>query len=316
MCTITFFLLSSLILYAALVCKGEISILPWSKMLTSDRGSHEWSTGRERSDIALRLDQRYTRAAWIREAARFARARTTVHATSTTASTRLLRDANSDAMGEQQQPQQQQGPAQQADAPARVRVGVLALQGSFREHMALLQRIPGVQAIEVRTKEELESVAGLVIPGGESTTMALVAERWGLIGELRAFAKAGKPIWGTCAGMIFLAERAQGEWHAPRECVGGGGHTTTPPEPTFCSRVARAQARRRVGRCCWAAWTSPSHATSSGRRCARRWGVARRLPARECCPAHPLGRPARSHAQINSFETQLPAPSEVTSFGG
>lgn len=92
-----------------------------------------------------------------------------------------------------------------------VRVGCLALQGSFREHMALLKKI-GVDVIEVRTKEELESVAGLIIPGGESTTMALVAERWGLIPELQAFAKSGKPIWGTCAGMIFLAERAEGGW--------------------------------------------------------------------------------------------------------
>jgi 5'-phosphate synthase pdxT subunit len=91
-----------------------------------------------------------------------------------------------------------------------VRVGVLALQGSFREHLALLQRIPGVDAIEVRTKEELQSCVGLIIPGGESTTMALVAERWGLIPELQSFAKGGKPIWGTCAGMIFLAERAEG----------------------------------------------------------------------------------------------------------
>ncbi len=97
-----------------------------------------------------------------------------------------------------------------SDAAPLIRVGVLALQGSFREHMASLNRVPGVQAIEVRTKEELASVAGLIIPGGESTTMALVAERWGLIPELRAFAKTGKPIWGTCAGMIFLAERASG----------------------------------------------------------------------------------------------------------
>lgn len=97
-----------------------------------------------------------------------------------------------------------------AAAPAPVRVGVLALQGSFREHMFLLQKVPGVEVVEVRTKEELESVAGLVIPGGESTTMALVAERWGLIPELQSFAKAGKPVWGTCAGMIFLAEAAEG----------------------------------------------------------------------------------------------------------
>jgi glutamine amidotransferase PdxT len=105
--------------------------------------------------------------------------------------------------------------AAHANAPSGaaqpIRVGVLALQGSFREHMALLQKIPGVDVVEVRTKEELESVAGLIIPGGESTTMALVAERWGLIPELQSFAKAGKPVWGTCAGMIFLAEAAEGE---------------------------------------------------------------------------------------------------------
>lgn len=92
-----------------------------------------------------------------------------------------------------------------------IRIGVLALQGSFREHMALLSQLPNVQVVEVRTKDELNSVAGLIIPGGESTTMALVAEQWGLIPELQAFAKAGRPVWGTCAGMIFLAERAEGE---------------------------------------------------------------------------------------------------------
>lgn len=101
--------------------------------------------------------------------------------------------------------------ANHGDAPAnKTRIGVLALQGSFREHMTLLQKVAGVEVIEVRTAEELESVAGLVIPGGESTTMALVAERWGLIPKLQEFAAAGKPIWGTCAGMIFLAERAEG----------------------------------------------------------------------------------------------------------
>lgn len=56
------------------------------------------------------------------------------------------------------------------------------------------------------------SCHGLIIPGGESTTMALVAERWGLIGELQRFHGEGRPIWGTCAGMIFLASRAQGTY--------------------------------------------------------------------------------------------------------
>jgi 5'-phosphate synthase pdxT subunit len=101
---------------------------------------------------------------------------------------------------------------QQANSQMPIRVGVLALQGSFREHMALLSQIPNVQVVEVRTKDELNSVAGLIIPGGESTTMALVAEQWGLIPELQSFAKAGRPVWGTCAGMIFLAERAEGEF--------------------------------------------------------------------------------------------------------
>jgi 5'-phosphate synthase pdxT subunit len=104
-----------------------------------------------------------------------------------------------------------QAPVQQMDGQTPIRIGVLALQGSFREHMALLSQLPGVQVVEVRTKDELASVSGLIIPGGESTTMALVAEQWGLIPELQAFAKAGRPVWGTCAGMIFLAERAEGK---------------------------------------------------------------------------------------------------------
>lgn len=108
-----------------------------------------------------------------------------------------------------------------AAAPRRVRVGVLALQGSFREHMALLLRLPAVDVVEVRTKEELAGLDGLVIPGGESTTMAHIAERWGLIPELRAFASAGRPIWGTCAGMIFLAERAEGQKEGGQALLGG-----------------------------------------------------------------------------------------------
>eukprot|EP00197_Chlamydomonas_leiostraca_P008855 CAMPEP_0202866766 /NCGR_PEP_ID=MMETSP1391-20130828/8351_1 /ASSEMBLY_ACC=CAM_ASM_000867 /TAXON_ID=1034604 /ORGANISM="Chlamydomonas leiostraca, Strain SAG 11-49" /LENGTH=261 /DNA_ID=CAMNT_0049546749 /DNA_START=98 /DNA_END=883 /DNA_ORIENTATION=- len=112
-------------------------------------------------------------------------------------------------------------PVPSAADGAATRIGVLALQGSFREHMAHLQKIQGVQAIEVRTADELASVAGLVIPGGESTTMALVAERWGLIPKLQAFAASGKPIWGTCAGMIFLAERAEGQKKGGQSLLGG-----------------------------------------------------------------------------------------------
>lgn len=156
-----------------------------------------------------------------------------------------------------------------SDTAGVVRIGVLALQGSFREHITSLKHLPGVVAVEIRTKQELAAVDGLVIPGtllqiysaininsmiyvlsriripplprpgssaapsvncpfhvrfgprslltrahrhagGESTTMGLIAERWGLIPELRAFTAAGKPVWGTCAGLIFLADRAIG----------------------------------------------------------------------------------------------------------
>ncbi len=91
-----------------------------------------------------------------------------------------------------------------------ITIGVLALQGSFREHITCLNKVPGVVGIEVRTAAELAQCAGLIIPGGESTTMALVAEQWGLIPELQQFAHKGRPIWGTCAGLIFLANRASG----------------------------------------------------------------------------------------------------------
>lgn len=89
-------------------------------------------------------------------------------------------------------------------------IGVLALQGSFREHIVTLARC-GVAATEVRTAEELRRCNGLIIPGGESTTMAHVANTNGLLDELRDFViSQGKPVWGTCAGLIFLAESAEG----------------------------------------------------------------------------------------------------------
>ena len=85
-------------------------------------------------------------------------------------------------------------------------VGVLALQGDFAEHMAALGRL-GVPAAQVRTAPELAQVDGLVIPGGESTTMARLMDVYGLRAPLIAHSQAGKPIWGTCAGMILLAGR-------------------------------------------------------------------------------------------------------------
>jgi 5'-phosphate synthase pdxT subunit len=85
-----------------------------------------------------------------------------------------------------------------------MRIGVLALQGAFIEHEKILRRL-GVEVVEVRMPAHLEGLDGLIIPGGESTTIGQVAERWGLLEPLRAFARAGRPVWGTCAGMIMLA---------------------------------------------------------------------------------------------------------------
>jgi 5'-phosphate synthase pdxT subunit len=81
-----------------------------------------------------------------------------------------------------------------------VRVGVLAVQGNFREHVAMLRRL-GAQAVEVRKPEELDGLDGLVMPGGESTAIGRLIEVYGLEGAIRAF---DRPIFGTCAGLIML----------------------------------------------------------------------------------------------------------------
>lgn len=86
-------------------------------------------------------------------------------------------------------------------------VGVLALQGDFAEHIAVLRRL-GLQAVEVRLPGELESLDGLIIPGGESTTIGKLATTFDLMEPLKTFAK-DKPVWGTCAGAIFLSNDAR-----------------------------------------------------------------------------------------------------------
>ena len=85
-----------------------------------------------------------------------------------------------------------------------MRVGALALQGDFREHLQVVRRL-GADGIEVRTAEELDSVDALIIPGGESTTIGRLANIYGLIDPLRKRISDGMPVLGTCAGMIFLA---------------------------------------------------------------------------------------------------------------
>lgn len=84
-----------------------------------------------------------------------------------------------------------------------MKIGVLALQGAFVEHEAILREL-GAEVVQVRLPGDLSSLDGLVIPGGESTTIGKLATRYGLIEPLRDFAQH-QPTWGTCAGLIFLA---------------------------------------------------------------------------------------------------------------
>jgi 5'-phosphate synthase pdxT subunit len=96
-----------------------------------------------------------------------------------------------------------------------VRAGVLALQGDFREHAAALAAA-GAEPVLVRTPADLAGLGALVIPGGESTTMGALAERFGLMGPLRAAIAGGLPTLGTCAGMILLASGTTGPRPQPQ----------------------------------------------------------------------------------------------------
>jgi 5'-phosphate synthase pdxT subunit len=95
-----------------------------------------------------------------------------------------------------------------------MKIGVLALQGDFIEHITVLQRI-GVQTVEVRLPKHLEDLDGLIIPGGESTTIGKLAVDFDLLEPLRRFGQQ-KAIWGTCAGAIFLSKDA----HRPQPLLG------------------------------------------------------------------------------------------------
>lgn len=97
----------------------------------------------------------------------------------------------------------------------RPKIGVLALQGDFEAHERALARA-GATAVQVRTSADLEAVDGLIIPGGESTTMLRILEEEGLVGTLRRFG-AEKPIFGTCAGAILLAKEVL---HPPQASLG------------------------------------------------------------------------------------------------
>ncbi|EQC25438.1 hypothetical protein SDRG_16704 [Saprolegnia diclina VS20] len=101
-----------------------------------------------------------------------------------------------------------------------VKIGVLALQGAFEEHVDMLKAV-GADAVQVRLPSELEGLDALVFPGGESTAIAKVAERWGMIEPLKQWVHDKKPIWGTCAGMILLAQSARHAKQGGQALIGG-----------------------------------------------------------------------------------------------
>jgi|SRR5579875_1229249 len=90
-----------------------------------------------------------------------------------------------------------------------IKIGVLALQGAVREHIQSLEAC-GVEAIAIKHKEELAEVDGLVLPGGESTTMRRLIDKYDFMDALREFARSGKPMFGTCAGLILMAKHIVG----------------------------------------------------------------------------------------------------------
>jgi 5'-phosphate synthase pdxT subunit len=119
--------------------------------------------------------------------------------------------------------------------PLALTIGVLALQGAFSEHIQLLRAATSTSTststlpaniqwtfLEIRTPSELSACNALIIPGGESTTISLIASRCGMLEPLRTFVKVlRKPVWGTCAGLILLAESANRTKAGGQELIGG-----------------------------------------------------------------------------------------------
>jgi len=91
-----------------------------------------------------------------------------------------------------------------------MKIGVLALQGAVAEHIRSIE-LAGGEGVAVKRTEQLEEIGGLIIPGGESTTIGKLMRKYDFIDAVRGFAAAGKPVFGTCAGLIVLAERLTGD---------------------------------------------------------------------------------------------------------
>ncbi|MGG3564887.1 pyridoxal 5'-phosphate synthase glutaminase subunit PdxT [Neobacillus rhizosphaerae] len=90
-----------------------------------------------------------------------------------------------------------------------IKIGVLALQGAVREHIRSLEAC-GVEAVAVKRKEELHDLDGLILPGGESTAMRRLIDKYDFMDALKEFSRSGKPMFGTCAGLILLAKQLVG----------------------------------------------------------------------------------------------------------
>jgi 5'-phosphate synthase pdxT subunit len=127
-------------------------------------------------------------------------------------------------------------PANQSDA-VTLRIGVLALQGAFLEHANVLRKL-GASPVEVRLPQDLAGLDGLIIPGGESTTIGKLAVQFGLLEPLRQFIEADRAVWGTCAGLIFLARDI-----GP---TGSGGHVVPARIPVMDIVVDRNAFGRQV----------------------------------------------------------------------
>lgn len=92
-----------------------------------------------------------------------------------------------------------------------IKVGVLDLQGSVVEHMKILEKIDNVEPVRVKYKEDLDNIQGIILPGGESTTLGKLLKDFHIYDTLKEKVENGLPVWGTCAGMILLAKDIEGQ---------------------------------------------------------------------------------------------------------
>ncbi|MEJ7873462.1 MAG: pyridoxal 5'-phosphate synthase glutaminase subunit PdxT [Rubrobacteraceae bacterium] len=111
--------------------------------------------------------------------------------------------------GETPQPRRVTARKSDRETEGPKKIGVLALQGDVREHVEILKKL-GVESVEVRGVEDLKGLAGLIVPGGESTTIGKMMVESGLLDGVRSFFYKGGPVWGTCAGMVLAASATTG----------------------------------------------------------------------------------------------------------